>query len=119
MDIARLRLEGVQVVRERRPRVVKLREALCDVIGEFAICTRRGRGGKAPDGRSGFAGCFDLRSMKWAPCTNMPPEPQTGSSTRPWSGSMTLTMVWTSATGVKNSPPSCAFWSANWVRKYS
>lgn len=34
-------------------------------------------------------------------------------------GSMTLTMVCTRLTGVKNSPLSCAFWSANWVRKYS
>ena len=48
----------------------------------------------------------------------MPPEPQAGPST-PRSGSMTLTMVWTRATGVKKSPPSCAFYSANWVRKCS
>ena len=32
--------------------------------------------------------------MKWLDCTNMP-EPQAGSSTTPWSGSMTFTMVCT------------------------
>ena len=43
----------------------------------------------------------------------MPPEPQAGSKTMPWSGSMTLTMVCTSEDGVKNSPLSCAFWMEN------
>ena len=42
-------------------------------------------------------------------CTNMPPEPQAGSSTVPRSGSSTWAMSATSDTGVKNSPPSCAF----------
>jgi len=49
----------------------------------------------------------------------MPPEPQAGSRTVPPSGSRMLAMSETSETGVKNSPPSWAFWSANWVRKYS
>ena len=34
--------------------------------------------------------------MKWLLWTNIPPEPHAGSKTVPWSGSMTLTMVWTS-----------------------
>jgi len=49
----------------------------------------------------------------------MPPEPQAGSKTMPWLGSMTLTMVWTMEDGVKNSPLSCAFWIENLARKYS
>jgi hypothetical protein len=59
------------------------------------------------------------RSTTRALCTNMPPEPQAGSRTCRRSGSMTLAISETSETGVKNSPPSWAFWSANWVRKYS
>ena len=57
--------------------------------------------------------------MKWLDWTNMPPEPQAGSKTMPWSGSMTLTMVWTRDGGVKNSPLSCAPCMANFIRKYS
>jgi hypothetical protein len=58
-------------------------------------------------------------SMKWPVCTNMPAEPQAGSSTRPWSGSMMLTIMRTSEGGVKNSPPSWAPLMANLLRKYS
>ena len=57
--------------------------------------------------------------MKWLDWTNMPPEPQAGSKTVPWSGSMTLTMVCTIEEGVKNSPLSWAFWIENLARKYS
>ena len=49
----------------------------------------------------------------------MPPEPQAGSNTVPWSGSMTLTTVPTIDDGVKNSPLSCAFCIENLARKYS
>src|SRR3984957_15607985 len=56
--------------------------------------------------------------MKWLDCTNMPPEPQAGSKTIPWSGSMTLTMVCTIEGGVKNSPLSCAPCLENSARKY-
>jgi hypothetical protein len=48
-----------------------------------------------------------------------PRQPQAGSATTPWSGSMTFTMVCTSEGGVKNSPLSCAPWMANFMRKYS
>jgi hypothetical protein len=57
--------------------------------------------------------------MKWPVCTNIPAEPQAGSRTVPWSGSMTFTIMRTRLGGVKNSPPSCAPLCANWFRKYS
>ena len=57
--------------------------------------------------------------MKWLDWTNMPAEPQAKSQTTPWSGSMTLTMVYTSEGGVKNSPLSWAPCMANFMRKYS
>ena len=62
-DIARLRLEGVQVVGECLSRVLEFREARFEVVEKLAIGTRRGglgkRGGEAPNRRRGFAGCFD------------------------------------------------------------
>ena len=61
-DVAYLRLEGVQVVVERPVRVLELGEALCEIVGDFAIGERRGglgkRGGKVPGGGHGFAGCL-------------------------------------------------------------
>ena len=60
-----------------------------------------------------------MSSMKWLDCTYMPLEPQAGSKTVPYSGSMTLTRVCTSEGGVKNSPESCAPSIANSIRKYS
>ncbi|CKP39310.1 Uncharacterised protein [Mycobacterium tuberculosis] len=57
--------------------------------------------------------------MNFSVCTNMPPEPQHGSYTRPLDGSSTSTITLTTLGGVKNSPPRFPSARAKLPRKYS